>query len=82
MYKYEAIGESDDMLEFDATVDVTQDSALVDIDDDFLYLIQQQNSASSHDENIEVMMELSVQGEALLPICNKILPLATNIVAK
>ncbi|KAI3813297.1 hypothetical protein L1987_18017 [Smallanthus sonchifolius] len=36
MYKYEAIGESDYMLEFDATGDVTQDSALVDIDDDFL----------------------------------------------
>ncbi|KAI3686932.1 hypothetical protein L1987_80622 [Smallanthus sonchifolius] len=63
MYKYEAIGESDDMLEFDATVDVTQDSSLVDIDDDFLctrpdgegmlvvFCDMESNSASNHDED-------------------------------
>ncbi|XP_076955332.1 uncharacterized protein LOC143630134 [Bidens hawaiensis] len=36
MYKYDASDESNDMLEFDATLDVTQDPTLVDIDDDFL----------------------------------------------
>lgn len=36
MYKYEASDETDDMLEFDATADVTQDATLVDNDDDFL----------------------------------------------
>ncbi|KAI3683910.1 hypothetical protein L1987_84425 [Smallanthus sonchifolius] len=67
MYKYEAIGESNDMLEFDVVVDVTQYSALVDIDDDFLCtrpdgegmlffvtwnrILLQSNSASNHDED-------------------------------
>ncbi|CAH1439971.1 unnamed protein product [Lactuca virosa] len=45
MYKYGSNGETDDMLEFDATFDLTQDSALLDIDDDFLY------SASDKDED-------------------------------
>ncbi|CAH1418455.1 unnamed protein product [Lactuca virosa] len=36
MYKYGSNGETDDMLEFDATFDLTQDSALLDLDDDFL----------------------------------------------
>lgn len=36
MYKYGENGETDDMLEFDATVDFTQDSTLVELDDDFL----------------------------------------------
>ncbi|KAI3802140.1 hypothetical protein L1987_30267 [Smallanthus sonchifolius] len=36
MYKCEESGETDDMLEFDASVDVTLDSTLVDLDDDFL----------------------------------------------
>ncbi|CAI9281159.1 unnamed protein product [Lactuca saligna] len=36
MYKYGSNGETDDMLEFDATFDSTQDSALLDLDDDFL----------------------------------------------
>nr|KAJ0213242.1 hypothetical protein LSAT_V11C400161870 [Lactuca sativa] len=36
MYKYGSNGETDDMLEFDATFNLTQDSALLDLDDDFL----------------------------------------------
>ncbi|CAH1413745.1 unnamed protein product [Lactuca virosa] len=36
MYRYGSNGETDDMLEFDATFDLTQDSALLDLDDDFL----------------------------------------------
>nr|KAJ0191161.1 hypothetical protein LSAT_V11C800437560 [Lactuca sativa] len=36
MYKYGSNGETDDMLEFDVTFDLTQDSALLDLDDDFL----------------------------------------------
>ncbi|KAI3496750.1 hypothetical protein L1887_39124 [Cichorium endivia] len=36
MYKYGAADETDDMLAFDATVDIMQDSSLVDFDDDFL----------------------------------------------
>ncbi|CAH1453970.1 unnamed protein product [Lactuca virosa] len=43
MYKYGSNGETDDMLEFDATFDLTQDSALLDLDDDFL--------SSDHDED-------------------------------
>ncbi|KAK9071565.1 hypothetical protein SSX86_007993 [Deinandra increscens subsp. villosa] len=35
MYKYGDCGEADDILEFDASADVTQDSALVNLDDDF-----------------------------------------------
>ncbi|XP_021984396.2 uncharacterized protein LOC110880131 isoform X1 [Helianthus annuus] len=35
MYKYGASGEIDDMLAFDATIDVSQYSGLVDLDDDF-----------------------------------------------
>ncbi|CAI9276860.1 unnamed protein product [Lactuca saligna] len=36
MYKYGSNGETDDMLEFDVTFDLAQDSALLDLDDDFL----------------------------------------------
>ncbi|CAI9300119.1 unnamed protein product [Lactuca saligna] len=35
MYKCGSNGETDDMLEFDATFDLTQDFALLDLDDDF-----------------------------------------------
>jgi hypothetical protein len=47
MYKYGDCGETDDMWEFDATIDITQDSALVDLDDDF-------NCMRSDDEGILV----------------------------
>ncbi|KAE8696020.1 hypothetical protein F3Y22_tig00110678pilonHSYRG00462 [Hibiscus syriacus] len=36
MYKYGANGETDDMLEYHATFDFSQDSPLVELDDDFL----------------------------------------------
>jgi len=36
MYKYSANGENDDMLEFDNVVDFTQETTLVELDDDFL----------------------------------------------
>ncbi|KAE8704658.1 hypothetical protein F3Y22_tig00110450pilonHSYRG01184 [Hibiscus syriacus] len=36
MYKYEANGETDDMLKYHATFDFSQDSPLVELDDDIL----------------------------------------------
>ncbi|KAI3496484.1 hypothetical protein L1887_38848 [Cichorium endivia] len=40
MYKYEGNNETDDMLDFDATVDVTENSSVLDIDDDFLFNVK------------------------------------------
>ncbi|KAE8674381.1 hypothetical protein F3Y22_tig00111758pilonHSYRG00273 [Hibiscus syriacus] len=40
MYKYGENGETDDMLEYHATFDFSQDSPLVELDDDFLCIRQ------------------------------------------
>ncbi|CAI9286071.1 unnamed protein product [Lactuca saligna] len=63
MYKYGSNGETGDMLEFDVTFDLAQDSALLDLDDDFLctrpdgegilvlcFCDMESDSASDHDE--------------------------------
>ncbi|KAI3821489.1 hypothetical protein L1987_09057 [Smallanthus sonchifolius] len=71
MYKYEESGETDDMLEFDASVDVTLDSTLVDLDDDFLctrpdgegILVVFGDMDSNHDEDSNLQKPASDHDE-------------------
>ncbi|KAI3695491.1 hypothetical protein L1987_78488 [Smallanthus sonchifolius] len=71
MYKYEESGETDDMLEFDASVDVTLDSTLVDIDDDFFstrpdgerILVVFGDMESNHDEDSNLQKTASDHDE-------------------
>ncbi|KAI3687111.1 hypothetical protein L1987_80802 [Smallanthus sonchifolius] len=71
MYKYEESGETDDMLEFDASVDVTLDSTLVDVDDDFLctcpdgegILVVFGDMDSNHDEDSNLQKPASDHDE-------------------
>nr|KAJ0193080.1 hypothetical protein LSAT_V11C800436100 [Lactuca sativa] len=50
MYKYGSNDETDDMLELEATFDLTQVSTLLDLEDNFL-CTRSDDSASDHDED-------------------------------